>query len=193
MYNDDDIFTKHVGMDGVMYLKFLKYSMYLCIVMAVLGNAIITPINFTGGNQYLNTTEIAFTTGLDQFSLANVSQGSHLMWVHLVSVFIFSILIFIMLYMLYYQSVKCQIGMTKPDGVLQRSILAIDLPPGASNSSAKIRKYFERMYGSGSVHNTLPVPRLDKLCILQNKRADAVKKKESRILEKRRKKNLNLA
>ncbi|PRP75949.1 hypothetical protein PROFUN_01665 [Planoprotostelium fungivorum] len=182
MYREADIFYKQVGMDGYMYLQFLRvsppyhdapnptldqYSMVLCMSMGILGLAIITPINYLGQ-----------TVGLDTISMANIQNGNRLLYVHYVSVFLFSAFVWFFIYKLFRSAVLCQIGVSKPDGILQRSVIVKDLPPDVSGSAKNIRKYFERMYGKTSVHNVLPVPRLDRLSEAQNERADAVKEKK---------------
>ena len=44
-----DVFGQH-GEDGVMYIRFLRVCFMMCLVMMVVGCAIILPINFTAND-----------------------------------------------------------------------------------------------------------------------------------------------
>eukprot|EP01117_Protostelium_nocturnum_P007142 TRINITY_DN2560_c0_g2_i1.p1 TRINITY_DN2560_c0_g2~~TRINITY_DN2560_c0_g2_i1.p1 ORF type:complete len:851 (-),score=279.56 TRINITY_DN2560_c0_g2_i1:22-2574(-) len=174
-YPEKKLFLRNVGLDGVMYLRFLKYSMLLLASISILGNVILTPINSLGPNKNAPVGSVNHVSGLDIYSLANIADGDKVMWAHLFSVFIFSLLTYHLIYRLFDAYIRLDQAQNKPEGIRQKSVLVTNLPEEVSYSSKKMLNYFSRMFGKKAVHQVLPIPHLEELSKLQNERNDYVK------------------
>ncbi|PRP86306.1 hypothetical protein PROFUN_05447 [Planoprotostelium fungivorum] len=169
-YPEKKLFLNNVGLDGIMYLRFLKYSMVFLLAVSVLGNTILTPINSLGPNKDLDKSDTRSVRGLDVYSIANIRDNDNVLYAHLISVFIFSLLLYNLSHRLFDAYIRLDTAQNRPEGVRQRSVLVTDIPYHSAYSSKRTRKYFAKMFGKESVHNTMVVPCLPQLSVLQNKR-----------------------
>ena len=89
MVNDDDLFG-HIGMDSLVYLRFLRMAMKIAVFTLPFGLIVLLPLNYHGG---WNLKE-----GLDRISMSNVKIGSRKHWAHFLAVWIYSFGVFYLMY-----------------------------------------------------------------------------------------------
>ncbi|XP_065058081.1 uncharacterized protein LOC135685912 isoform X2 [Rhopilema esculentum] len=82
MINDDDIFN-HLGLDALIYLRFLRLLLKAAIFTLPYGIFILIPLNVNGG--------MKLKEGLDKISMSNVKLESPKLWAHLLAVLIYSL------------------------------------------------------------------------------------------------------
>ncbi|KXZ47792.1 hypothetical protein GPECTOR_33g674 [Gonium pectorale] len=94
-YKEEDIIDE-AGLDCAMYLRILRFGLYLFTVLSIGCVAIILPINLTSSevNRLLHEQETNNSTSqeykftdFDRYSLSNVSARSPKMWAHLVCMY----------------------------------------------------------------------------------------------------------
>ena len=81
MAKDDDIFN-HLGLDALVYIRFLRLLIKASIFTLPYGMFILIPLNVHGG---MNLKE-----GLDEISLSNVRPESAKLWAHLIAIWVYS-------------------------------------------------------------------------------------------------------
>ncbi len=84
MVNDDDIFN-HVGLDALVFLRFLKLVVKLAILGLPFGIVVLLPLNVNGG--------MKLTEGLEQISMSNMEPNSHKLWGHFIAVWAYSLVV----------------------------------------------------------------------------------------------------
>ncbi len=90
--SDDDI-IQIAGMDGYVYLRYLKTCFRITLVCAVFGIGVLCPIYATSD---LNSDDDA-VEGITLFSMANIPQKSQKLWAPLIFVYLFTaIFLFLM-------------------------------------------------------------------------------------------------
>jgi len=72
------------GVDAYMYLRFVRATLVILIIISILACAILFPINYVGTNKNLNPSRHDYVEGLDILSMANIENGSKLLWAHVV-------------------------------------------------------------------------------------------------------------
>ena len=98
-FSEEELMKEKGGIDGALYLKFLKYATILFLSLTVFGVTILLPVYSLGKA----TDDGDPITGLDRYSLANVEEGSYLYWFAMASVLLFTLLSWIFTYKLYSQ------------------------------------------------------------------------------------------
>ena len=144
-----------VGVDAVMYLRYLYMSFYLFSALGIVLCVILIPLNYYASNQgsYNATTsnliyEIA-ANSLTSVSITKVQDGSKLLWVHAVCAYFVSGFTFLTLYSSYAtytnttsKALKKKLGDKKD--LKQTTILINNLSDALSTRSA-LEKWFQRM------------------------------------------------
>lgn len=82
MAKDDDIFN-HLGLDALVYIRFLRLLIKASIFTLPYGIFILIPLNFHGGMHLKET--------LDRISLSNVRLESPKLWAHLIALWVYSL------------------------------------------------------------------------------------------------------
>jgi hypothetical protein len=89
---DDDTIYEVVGMDGYVYLRFLKMCFVVMLYCAILGNAIGLAVYGT------SSTEDDTVSGINYYSLTNIPSGGDRLWTPWILTYLFTL---IFLYHLY--------------------------------------------------------------------------------------------
>lgn len=98
-----------VGLDAIQYLRFLEMCIKIILVLLLLLLGILLPVNyFAGGNATPNiesATQVFNTTSesLAFFAINNISDGSNLLWIHVIFSGIVTAWTYYMLYANYKQ------------------------------------------------------------------------------------------
>eukprot|EP00794_Sanderia_malayensis_P007040 gene7040-7829_t len=167
MVNDEDIFN-HLGLDALIYLRFIKLSIKLAVLALPFGIIVLIPLNVNGG--------MHLKEGLDQISMSNMKQGSKKLWAHFVAVWLYSLAILYLIneewktYILYRQAY-----MTRGAGK-QYTLLVRDIPAENTNEDA-FREYVEKLFPN-QIHSTHIVQDLKQWQLLIKKHNKHVRKLE---------------
>lgn len=86
--SNDDIFN-YCGMDALVLIRFMKFCLIISIITLPYGIIVLLPLHVHGG---LDLEQ------LDQLTLSNVKSGSHMIWAHLIAVWVYTIVICYLLY-----------------------------------------------------------------------------------------------
>lgn len=83
-----DVFSQH-GEDGVMYIRFLRVCFMMCLVMMVVGCAIILPINFTA-----NDDDRSQRQDMGVLTMSNIPKRSDRFMAHIAVTYFYSFLFY---------------------------------------------------------------------------------------------------
>lgn len=81
MSKDDDIFN-HLGLDALVYIRFLRMLIKASIFTLPYGMFILIPLNYHGG--------MDLKEALDRISMSNVKLESPKLWAHFIALWIYS-------------------------------------------------------------------------------------------------------
>jgi len=142
-----ELFNSFGGYDSVLYLQFLKFSAALFGIFTILGMAILVPVNDVGENKL---------QGLSRISIANIGQGSHLMFVHLVAVIGFSVCAYIMMFRHYHLATRLHINKLQENKTQYRTVMVSELPNSIKDSNDLLRA-FRDLWGHHVVNSSLAI------------------------------------
>ncbi|KAJ3290220.1 hypothetical protein HK104_006910 [Borealophlyctis nickersoniae] len=105
----EKFYVDNIGLDAVMFLRFLRMSMILFSALCVVLLPILLPLNYRAHAADLTskvnatgaTYEIA-ETSLVQFSIANIPDGSSFFWAHTFCAYVVSCLVYYLLFTQYH-------------------------------------------------------------------------------------------
>ncbi|PRP76079.1 hypothetical protein PROFUN_12884 [Planoprotostelium fungivorum] len=163
------------GVDAALYLRSLKFCVVLLTIISVCNLVILVPTNryVPGGHvTYPNNTSLnSVLIGFDEYTMINVPPGSRVMYIHLLSVFVYSALTLYCCNWLFQSLnlIERENSQYKYDTAVNRTVM-IDKIPAAYCSDSQLQKVMERLYGSSVVHACV-VPLVDDLDALTKQRS----------------------
>ncbi|KAF9352357.1 hypothetical protein BGX26_009821 [Mortierella sp. AD094] len=135
----EEFYINNIGLDAVMYLRFLKMCLQFCIFNGFVVGAILLPIHYTAGG---NLTEVP------RLSIANVPRESNLLWAHVFLTYVITISWMFLLFKNYWQWMDLRREYTlqriRQGEIAERSIFISRLPSNLRSDSA-LRQYFESL------------------------------------------------
>ncbi|KAF6171768.1 hypothetical protein GIB67_007289 [Kingdonia uniflora] len=75
------------GLDGVVFLRIITFSLKIFAFAGVVGTFILLPINYFGDQLSISDFSDLTKKSLDSFSISNVNNGSKRLWVHFCAVY----------------------------------------------------------------------------------------------------------
>lgn len=130
---DDEIMSNLAGEDGVQYLRFQRHLILLVAVITVY-SLVIIPINYYGGTQYTNSSELGI------ISINNIQPTDNLLYIHTILAFsMFPICILVMRHYtetLDFRDVTLEITRTLQIGNIPKHLCKEEI----------IKKHFEEAY-----------------------------------------------
>ncbi|KNC53885.1 early responsive to dehydration protein [Thecamonas trahens ATCC 50062] len=170
---EDSVMLESVGLDGVMYIKFLETATKFFCAACVVGLGILMPINFSA-----DPPEDKKQQGLDKASMANVDPNQkNLLWAHTLAVWFFTLLLFYFLnkmYKFYYaQRIKFLVA-RRPEWY---SVLVQDVPEN-KRDAASLEAFFRKRYGD-EVYSVMMAHETTALDKLVKEREEVVRKLEN--------------
>jgi hypothetical protein len=184
---------ENVGLDAVMFLRFLKVSFQSISVIAGLLVPVILPINYSQKPANDPNDDNFFATGLARFSMANVESGSAWLWVHFFATYVVTFTLAYFLFVTYRDYVRLENEYLRQDLTVKnrtrhhellqlRTIMVRDIPPELCTDE-KLTEYFSNL-GLGKVEfavmNRLVDPGLQGMI---RERDDALVKLEHAYME----------
>ncbi|KAK9698339.1 hypothetical protein RND81_08G097000 [Saponaria officinalis] len=103
--SEDDLLESS-GLDGVVFMRIITFSLKVFSIAALIGMAILLPVNFTGSQLKIDISDLP-NKSLDAFSISNVNNGSNRLWIHFCAIYTFTAAVCCLLYYEYkYLSLK---------------------------------------------------------------------------------------
>eukprot|EP00598_Pedospumella_elongata_P016272 CAMPEP_0185015446 /NCGR_PEP_ID=MMETSP1098-20130426/99839_1 /TAXON_ID=89044 /ORGANISM="Spumella elongata, Strain CCAP 955/1" /LENGTH=812 /DNA_ID=CAMNT_0027544573 /DNA_START=32 /DNA_END=2467 /DNA_ORIENTATION=+ len=156
--DDYDMF-KIAGMDGYVFLRFLKFCCKVCTVTSILAGLILIPVYYSGpGNGVY---------GIDAFSMANIKPNGHRLWASVVFAYLFTL---IFLYLIHEEYEHFVIARKKffdgQDEIIPVQVhytVQVENIPAEYQNSQKLYELFESIFPNEVLfaHVAVSTPRLD--------------------------------
>ncbi|KAL7521595.1 hypothetical protein ACHAWX_006274 [Stephanocyclus meneghinianus] len=147
--SDEEIIHK-VGYDALIFLRFHRLALRCIVKMSVFSFLVIMPLNFTGGgrakaNDLKGYVDSLLFTDFLRFSMANISPGSNMFWVHCFAAYLLTIIVVNELLTEYnaYSSIRHRYLLSKEPHL--RTVLVSNIPRHL-RSPRKIGTYFRHVY-----------------------------------------------
>lgn len=157
--SDDEIFSI-AGMDGYVFLRFLKFCCNLGTVTSLLAGSILLPVYYTGpGNNN--------ASGIDLFSMANIEPKGKRLWASLVFVYLFTLIFLFFIHKEYENFViarkKFYDGQDEIIPVQVHYTVQVENIPEGYRNSQKLYEFFESIFPNEVLfaHVAVSTPRLD--------------------------------
>ncbi|KAI7819350.1 hypothetical protein BC939DRAFT_267215 [Gamsiella multidivaricata] len=135
----EEFYINNVGLDAVMYLRFLKMCLQFCIFNGFVVGIILLPIHYTAGGKQ---------TEVPRLSISNVPTNSNLLWAHVFLTYLITISWMFLLFKNYWQWMDLRREYTlqriRQGEIAERSIFISRLPSNL-RSDAALRQYFESL------------------------------------------------
>ncbi|KAF9355163.1 hypothetical protein BGX26_006899 [Mortierella sp. AD094] len=135
----EEFFIANVGLDAVMFLRFLRMCLQFCIFNGIVLGIILLPIHFTGGNGL---------SELPRMSIANVADDSDVLWAHVILTYVATISWMFLLFKNYWQWMDLRREYTlqriRQGEIAERSIFISRLPSNLRTDEA-LKQYFESL------------------------------------------------
>lgn len=173
----DDQILKKVGPDAVIFLRFLRSSMLIVVIMAFFGVVILMPVYGTAGNSKLDNGSELFVEGIRVISLGNVGvDETSRLWATVVIEYIatFVIMFFMVKDYSYYTDLRRKYKSSETPA--NYALAVFDIPPEFRDEVA-IRQHFEVVV-PGQVADVIMIRRCSKALKLQKQLDTAVMKRE---------------
>jgi RNA recognition motif-containing protein len=136
------LMLEEIGLDAVMYLRFLAMSFKIFSIIMVILFVILIPVNYVAASEQQTALNITLEAGtvyevtnsaLSAISVSRIQNGSNLLWVHCVCSYLVSGVVYYFLYHEYQSYVstasKClREPQDRLDKLKQRTILITNLP-----------------------------------------------------------------
>lgn len=164
-----------VGLDAYFYLRYIRICFKITSVSAIWGAIILFPVYAAGDNG---------ATGWYYVSMANVSQGSPIIWVSMLYIYFFTFFVLFVMKQEYKHFVELRLdflgkgdGLTEPQH--QYSVMVENIPRELRGDNA-LFNYFDKLF-PGKVHSAKLILKLPKLEALSKSKLDVTKALEKSI------------
>ncbi|KAG0278849.1 hypothetical protein BGZ95_002955, partial [Linnemannia exigua] len=135
----EEFYINNIGLDAVMFLRFLKMCLQFCIFNGIIIGIILLPIHYTAGGD---------SQEVQRFSILNVLEDSNLLWAHVFLTYLASISWMFLLFKNYWQWMDLRREYTlqriRQGEIAERSIFISRLPSNL-RSDAALKQYFESL------------------------------------------------
>jgi hypothetical protein len=164
-----------VGLDAYFYLRYIRICFKITSVSALWGAIILFPVYAAGDNG---------ATGWYYVSMANVSQGSPIIWVSMLYIYFFTFFVLFVMKQEYKHFVELRLDflgngdhLTEPQH--QYSVMVENIPRELRGDNA-LFNYFDKLF-PGKVHSAKLILKLPKLEALSATKLDVTKALEKSI------------
>ncbi|KAF9583591.1 hypothetical protein BGW38_009093 [Lunasporangiospora selenospora] len=172
----EEFYISNVGLDAVMFLRFLRMCLHFCVFNAIFVGVILLPIHYYGGN---NLSEVP------RMSIANVKDNSDVLWAHVFLTYMVSISWMFLLFKNFWQWMDLRREYTlqriRQGEIAERSIFVSRLPAHLRSDEA-LKHYFESLK-MGPVESTAVVLHCGRLSRKIDRRESALNMLEKAHIE----------
>ncbi|KAF9950292.1 hypothetical protein BGZ72_008038 [Mortierella alpina] len=135
----EEFYIANVGLDAVMFLRFLKMCLQFCIFNAIIVGTILLPIHYFGDKNFQE---------VPRFSILNIQDDSNLLWAHVLLTYVVTVSWMFLLFKNYWQWMDLRREYTlqriRQGEIAERSIFISRLPSNL-RSDAALKQYFESL------------------------------------------------
>ncbi|KAF9426463.1 hypothetical protein BGZ94_006490 [Podila epigama] len=135
----EEFYITNVGLDAVMFLRFLKMCLQFCIFNAIVVGTILLPIHYTASEAY---------SELPRMSILNVPNNSNVLWAHVFLSYLVTVSWMFLIFKNYWQWMDLRREYTlqriRQGEIAERSIFISRLPSHL-RSDAALKQYFESL------------------------------------------------
>ncbi|KAF9287092.1 hypothetical protein BGZ68_002245, partial [Mortierella alpina] len=135
----EEFYINNVGLDAVMFLRFLRMCLQFCIFNGIVVGCILLPIHYHAGGTL---------TEVPRMSIMNVPNESHLLWAHVFLTYLITVSWMFLLFKNYWQWMDLRREYTlqriRQGEIAERSVFISRLPSNL-RSDASLRQYFESL------------------------------------------------
>ncbi|KAF9981872.1 hypothetical protein BGZ75_006774 [Mortierella antarctica] len=135
----EEFYIANVGLDAVMFLRFLKMCLQFCIFNAIIVGIILLPIHYFGDKNFVE---------VPRFSILNIQDDSNLLWAHVLLTYVVTVSWMFLLFKNYWQWMDLRREYTlqriRQGEIAERSIFVSRLPSNL-RSDAALKQYFESL------------------------------------------------
>lgn len=151
----DSSILHDVGMDALVYLKFLKLGFQLFALLSILGLFILVPINSVGKNG---------ADGFDSISLSNIRDKSPRLWAPTILCYVFSFIVYYLLHKTYME-LLIFLGADRSRVAAHHYTVMVNAIPSHHRHQNGLVAYFKSLYKDAfySSEMTRDCAELDKL------------------------------
>ncbi|KAL1920082.1 uncharacterized protein VTP21DRAFT_1228 [Calcarisporiella thermophila] len=154
---DESFYLTHVGLDATMYLRFLGMACRFLLLNSIIVGATLLPLHYYGVDSSLE---------LDRLSVANIADGSSLLWAHAFGTYVVACSWMYLCYVNWFDYMNLRdwhiLQRVKQGDVTVRTVMVRHLPP-EHREEAQLKTYFENL-GFGAVQSVAVVRPVNKLC-----------------------------
>ena len=172
----EEFYINNVGLDAVMFLRFLKMCLQFCVFNAIIVGTFLLPIHYNsdGGFKEVN-----------RMTISNVPANSDLLWAHVFLTYLVTISWMFLLFKNYWQWMDLRREYTlqriRQGEIAERSIFISRLPPELRSDEA-LRSYFESLK-MGPVESATVVRHCGRLSSSLDRRESALNMLEKAHIE----------
>ncbi|KAG0345874.1 hypothetical protein BG004_002866 [Podila humilis] len=135
----EEFYITNVGLDAVMFLRFIKMCLQFCVFNAIVVGTILLPIHYTAKGEY---------TELSRMSILNVPNDSNVLWAHVFLTYLVTVSWMFLIFKNYWQWMDLRREYTlqriRQGEIAERSIFISRLPSNL-RSDAALKQYFESL------------------------------------------------
>lgn len=135
----EEFYINNIGLDAVMFLRFLKMCLQFAIFNGIIVGIILLPIHYTASDTEKEVT---------RFAIINVPEDSNVLWAHVFLTYLVSISWMFLLFKNYWQWMDLRREYTlqriRQGEIAERSIFISRLPSNL-RSDAALKQYFESL------------------------------------------------
>lgn len=172
VYINDDTILEKGGYDTLCFVRFYRFNFKLFLAFALYAWCVLLPVNRNGGGyEEDNSFEV--------WSMANISQGSELCWLHLLGIYLLTAVTVWFLESEYVHYAKMRHEYLRNEGPNLRTVLVEGIPH-KMRTNITLSTYFQTLY-PGSVHSVSIAQNLGVLTGLIDERMDALRELERHL------------
>ncbi|KAF9977907.1 hypothetical protein BGZ73_004503 [Actinomortierella ambigua] len=172
----DEFYINNVGLDAVMFLRFLKMCLQFCLFNAIVVGTILLPIHYYGGGTQSEVLRL---------SVANIENDSNILWAHVFMAYVVTGSWMFLLFKNYWQWMDLRREYTlyriHQGEIAERSVFVSRLPSSLRTDTA-LKEYFESLK-MGPVENATVVQHCGRLAQKIDRRESALNQLEKAHIE----------
>ncbi|KAF9159095.1 hypothetical protein DFQ26_006920 [Actinomortierella ambigua] len=172
----DEFYINNVGLDAVMFLRFLKMCLQFCLFNAIVVGTILLPIHYYGGG---GQSEVL------RLSVANIENDSNILWTHVFMAYVVTGSWMFLLFKNYWQWMDLRREYTlyriHQGEIAERSVFVSRLPSSLRTDVA-LKEYFESLK-MGPVESATVVQHCGRLAQKIDRRESALNQLEKAHIE----------